>query len=365
MKAGNKAESRSRSAENTFFIPSNGSSRILTEYLSECKQLVSEEIRQIIPDNRFRPILYSYMLEYPLRIGKGFRPALCIASCRACGGRLQDVLQTAAAIELFHNAFLIHDDIEDGSHHRRGEPTLHTKYGVPIAVNVGDGLNALCMKPLLDNLELIGLEKTLRIFKKVERMAQESVEGQAMELDWVYMGNWNLSDRDYFLMTYKKTCWYTFITPLQIGGIIAGISKQNLNAMQKFGTYMGISFQIQDDILNLVGQREKYGKEIGGDLWEGKHTLIAIHMMRSCTDYERRRALKIFSKNRTEKTITEIDYLYRLVDKYESIQYAYQVAQVLARKADSILNKRMNWMEPSIHRDFLKSMVHYVIERDW
>src|SRR5690606_41843603 len=87
----------------------------LSEYMEECRALVIAEIEQFVPHNRYRPILYDLMLEYPRRAGKALRPSLCIATCRAMGGRLQDVLRTAAVLELFHNAFLIHDDIEDGS----------------------------------------------------------------------------------------------------------------------------------------------------------------------------------------------------------------------------------------------------------
>src|SRR5690348_11362115 len=178
----------------------------LPRYLTECRDLVGTEIRRIIPQNRYAPVLYDLMLEYPLRVGKAFRPSLCIATCRMLGGRLQDVLPTATVLELYHNAFLIHDDIEDGSLMRRGYPTLHHAYGVAIAINVGDGLNALCLGPLLDNMRLLGLGKALRILEIIASMARESVEGQAIELDWVRHARWQLGDRDYVRMTYKKTC---------------------------------------------------------------------------------------------------------------------------------------------------------------
>src|SRR5690349_19940215 len=110
----------------------------LTHYLAECRTQVLGEIQAIIPRNRYRSVLYDQMLEYPLRVGKGFRPALCIATCRALGGRLQDVLRSAAVLELYHNAFLIPDDADDGSLMRRGYPTLHNAYGLAVAVNVGD-----------------------------------------------------------------------------------------------------------------------------------------------------------------------------------------------------------------------------------
>src|SRR5262249_39708522 len=161
-----------------------------------------EEIQQIIPDNRWRPILYDLMLAYPLRVGKAFRPSLCIATCRGLGGRLQDVLRTAAVLGLYHNTFLIPDHVEVGFAMRRGYPTLQHEFGLAIAVNVGDAMNALCLQSLLDNTYLIGLGKALKILQVIAGMARESVEGQAIELDWIRHHRWNLTDRDYVRMTY-------------------------------------------------------------------------------------------------------------------------------------------------------------------
>ena len=136
--------------------------RELTHYLDECRSLVLDEIRTIVARDRRvgadEGLLWQLMLDYPLRDAKGLRPALCVATCRALGGTLEAVVRSAAVLELYHNAFLIHDDIEDESLVRRGRPTLHREHGVPIAVNVGDAMLALSLQPLLDNIETIGLE---------------------------------------------------------------------------------------------------------------------------------------------------------------------------------------------------------------
>lgn len=336
----------------------------LTGYLAECRDLVLDEIREIIPRNRYRSVLYDLMLAYPLRLGKAFRPSLCIATCRALGGRLQDVLRTAAVLELYHNAFLIHDDVEDGSLMRRGYPTLHQEYGAAIAVNVGDGMNALCLGPLLDNMQLLGLGKALRILEIVARMARESVEGQAIELDWVRRGQWKLTDRDYCRMSYKKTCWYTFIAPMQIGGIITGAGPAQLAVLRRYATYVGVAFQIQDDALNLAADEARYGKEIGGDLWEGKRTVILLHMMRSATPAEQAEARRILEQPRHAKQPDEISFLYSLIHRYGSLDYAREFARMLARKARQIFEQTAGWMPPSVHRDFLLAMAEHVITRD-
>jgi geranylgeranyl diphosphate synthase, type II len=337
---------------------------ILKSYLDECRSIVLDEIKRIVPDNRFRPVLYNLMLEYPLRMGKAFRPALCIASCRALGGRIEDVLPTAAVLELYHNAFLVHDDVEDGSLMRRGFPTLHQEYGIPTAVNVGDGIFALCLQPLLDNMHLIGMGKSLRILETIARMARESVEGQAIELNWVREGHWQLRDRDYCLMAFKKTCWYTFITPMLLGAIISGAQQSQLDLLRKYGTYVGLAFQIQDDILNLVADEARYGKEIGGDLWEGKHTIMLLHMLGSATPAERVEAQRILEKPRDDKSPEDVAFLFELVRYCGSIDYARKVARALAQKAVRVFDKIQDWMPVSNHRSFLVSMADYVITRD-
>ena len=289
------------------------------EKLAEYRQLVQKHLLSLIPVNRCRAILYDLMVEYPLREGKSFRPAFCLATCQACGGTLEAAMHTATTIELFHNAFLIHDDVEDGSESRRRRPTLHSEYGLAIATNVGDALNILAMGALLKNLEIIGLEKSLAVIREVERIAaRETTEGQAIELTWVRSSTASLTVRDYFWMT-KETYWCASTTPMRTGAIIAGIRDARLSALTRFGFCLGAAFQIQDDILNLKAEESLYGKEIGGDIWEGKRTLMFVHLIRGCRAHERRRVLRTFGKPRPRKTQAEVTYVFNLMEHYASI----------------------------------------------
>ncbi|MBI3015732.1 MAG: polyprenyl synthetase family protein [Candidatus Tectomicrobia bacterium] len=328
------------------------------------RDAVISEMRRIIAAKRFQKALAGRLAEYPLRAGKGLRPALCLATCQAFGGRLEHALQSAVALELFHNAFLVHDDVEDESIHRRGEPTIHRKYGVAIAINVGDALNVLSMTPLLNNLEVLGLEKTLRIFKEIERMARESVEGQAMELEWVKNRHWNLTDRHYHVMTCKKTCWYTCITPCRIGAIIGGSNNANLDAFIRFGYYMGVAFQIQDDLLNLVGEEGRYGKETAGDIWEGKRTLMLIKLLQRCSAREHQRMVRVMSKPREGKTAPEVEEVLGLMYKYGCLDYGRDVSRRFAESARTIFLGEMGDLAETPHRRFLEEMIDYVIYRD-
>jgi geranylgeranyl diphosphate synthase type II len=384
--------------------------RELTNYLDECRSLVLDEIRTIVARDRRvgadEGLLWQLMLDYPLRDAKGLRPALCVATCRALGGTLEAVVRSAAVLELYHNAFLIHDDIEDESLVRRGRPTLHREHGVPIAVNVGDAMLALSLQPLLDNIETIGLGPALRTLRAIARMTRESVEGQALELDWVRRGVVELSDADYVRMVEGKTCWYSFIAPVEVGAIAAGAAPEQIAALCEFARTLGVAFQIQDDLLNLAGEIGSYGKEIGGDLWEGKRTLILLHCMRSCSPSEREEIAAILAKPRpsaagdddptqqlaalvdelaaagelspralerlrarlagapTHKTEDDVRRLFALIEAQGSLAYARAIARAGLLDARERLRACEAFMPPSLHREFLAALVEYVMSRE-
>lgn len=239
----------------------------LEAYLSEVRELVLGEIDRIIPKGtRYDEELYAPMREYPFRHAKGMRPALAVAVCRALGGRVEAILPSAAVLELYHNAFLVHDDVEDGSWSRRGAPTLHTQIGAPAAINVGDAMLALCLKPLLENTKLVGLGPALRVLASIADMARETAEGQALELSWIRHGTYDLRDADYLRMVHQKTTWYTFLTAIRIGCVLADAPPHLERRLRRWGTLIGAAFQIQDDVLNLEAEEQAYGKEIDGDL---------------------------------------------------------------------------------------------------
>jgi Polyprenyl synthetase len=105
-----------------------------------------------------------------MRGGKGLRPTLCIATCRAFGGQSEDAVRISSAVEMFHNAFLIHDDVEDESINRRGKRCMHVEHGIPLAVNTGDSLNLLAVETVLSNIERLGFARTLRVWSLEARL---------------------------------------------------------------------------------------------------------------------------------------------------------------------------------------------------
>jgi geranylgeranyl diphosphate synthase type II len=333
--------------------------------LAGYRDLVLNRILEIVPKGgRYERMLYQPMLEYPLREGKGFRPALCLAICQACGGKLAHALDSAAALELFHNAFLIHDDIEDASETRRGLPTLHAQHGVAAATNIGDALNTLALRTLLGNTGIVGLERSLVIINDVSRMARESTEGQAMELNWISLPDHRpLGLRDYLTMTRKKTTWYTCIAPMRLGAIIADVPGRRLGAFIPFGFRVGAAFQIQDDVLNLVGDEALYGKELAGDIAEGKRTLMAIHAMASAAPETRARLAAIYGLPRVEKTSEDIRYVRDAMEALGSIDFARDVAMRLTASARRIFESQFRWIPPGPHRGFVEAMIDYMASR--
>jgi geranylgeranyl diphosphate synthase, type II len=372
----------------------------LDDYLVLCKDACDGEIDRLYgPGERGSNSLYDLILDYPLRGGKALRPALSIATCLGLGGHLEAILPTAATLELYHNAFLIHDDIEDESWWRRGKPTLHIDHGVPIAVNVGDAMLSLSLQPLLDNVERVGLGPALRILRAVAKMTRLTVDGQALELEWVRSNTWRLEDADYLKMVELKTSWYSFITPLQAGAIAAGAGPERLAPLESLGRHLGAAFQITDDLLNLRADPEEYGKEIGGDLWEGKRTLMLLHTLRCAEPTDQDRAVQILAKRRPSangelgltalldrlsasgelsqsgraeiearlqghhpsesKSFNDIQWLYELMHRVGSLSHARDVAAGHAREA-AVALAGLDWLPHSRHQEMLASLVDYV-----
>lgn len=337
---------------------------LVQSYLDHYRALTLEALLKYVPEREPHKHLYDLVSDYPVRGGKGFRPGLCMASCAAWGGDPRDALRSAVSLELFHNAFLVHDDVEDGSEDRRGRPTMHALHGVPIAVNVGDAMNVLSIRPLMDNLKPLGHRVTWMVLSEIEHMVRESVEGQAMELGWVHENAINLLPADYLRMILKKTCWYTCIHPIRIGAIIGSDGEVDPDRFNRFGYFMGAAFQIQDDILNLYGEHERYGKEIGGDIWEGKRTLILIHALSTCGPRQRERMRQFLSKPRKKRTREEVAWVYRVFKQRGSMEYSRTVARYLAGAALAEFEKSFAGARDTPEKHFLQQIIVYMVERD-
>lgn len=332
--------------------------------LASYREATLARLLSAVPQHEPQRYLYAPLSAYLSRTGKGIRPALCMATCRVFGGEASDALASAAAIEMLHNAFLVHDDIEDESELRRGLPTLHTEHGVPIALNAGDMLTALSVRMLRENLPALGPALMDRVYVEFEHMLQQSLEGQAMELGWVRENRCDVTDEDYLRMVLKKTCWYSFIHPCRIGALIGTKNGVDLNRFNRFGTYLGTAFQIQDDLLNLTGDERRYGKEIGGDLLEGKRTLILIHLLRQLGKCDAARVSAYLGQPRAERSIRETRWILDLMRLRGSLEHARQVTKQLAGAALYEFAQAFGDTPDSDEKNFLNQVVSYMVSRD-
>ena len=334
----------------------------IVEILDEKRKLIDQEIFKNLPKKEPKD-LYDLINDYPARGGKRIRPILCLLSCEAFGGDFKKALITAAAIEILHEFGLVHDDIEDGSDYRRGKPTLHHMYGVPLAINAGDALHLKSWEVILKNRNVIGDKKTLELLKEFTMAGWELVEGQTLELSWIKHKKWNITEEDYFKMCSKKTSWYTCITPFRMGAIIADAKPECLQSLIDFGYNLGIAFQIQDDVLNLLGEYKKYGKEIGGDIYEGKRTLMLIHLLKACKPKEKSKIINIMNKERLEKTVEEVKYIINSMKKYGSIQYAREKANQLFKIAEKIYKENIENYLLEEPKQILEAVIKFMIDR--
>jgi geranylgeranyl pyrophosphate synthase/uncharacterized protein with NAD-binding domain and iron-sulfur cluster len=342
--------------------PSAGPSGFL-ERLDWYRRRTMEALVETVPVKEPGRYLYDLVRDFVAQPSKGLRPGLCLATCRAYGGDTEAALSSAAGLELLHNAFLVHDDVEDSSLARRGQVTLHRRVGIPLAVNVGDAMNALSMRLFRDNLTRLGPETAVRIIEEVDHLLVEALEGQAMELGWIRDNATTVTVEDYLRMVLKKTAWYSFIHPMRIGALVAG-ATEDLERFHRLGFLLGAAFQIQDDVLNLIGTASRYGKEIGGDLWEGKRTLVLSHAFTHGSPEDRIRLEQFLSRPGEQRLPREMQAVYDLLGRTGSIDWARQAAGALAEAAQNELPVAFAGAGEGPDLDFVRSLVDYVVTRE-
>src|ERR1700723_3472766 len=286
------------------------------ERLREVATLVRRSMLDAMPDGEPHQWLYAPMREYPSRPGKALRPALCLSAGRAFGADPNDLLGIAVAIELMHNAFLVHDDVADGSEMRRGRPTLATTYGIAAALNAGDGLAIVASQVLRRATRRLDRDLADLVWAEFDTMAMRTLEGQATEVGWQRDEVEDLSPEDYLHLIMHKTCWYTTIHPLRVGAIVGSRGKVELGPLVRFGFHFGAAFQIRDDLLNLVGDERMYGKEILGDLYEGKRTLPLVHLMATVQGEDRALMRDYLRLKRSERSVELVHTIRALMDDY-------------------------------------------------
>ncbi len=236
--------------------------------ISELQEIISRELRgkeyPASPRELYEPI--SYMLELG---GKRLRPALLLMGCNLYSDRIEQAIRPALAIEVFHNFTLLHDDIMDLAPLRRGQQTVHEKWNTSVAILSGDVMLVEAYK-LMMGVEPALLPRVLSIFNQT---AVEVCEGQQIDMNFEKQ---QLVTIDQYLEMIRLKTSVLLGAALKIGALLGGADEKEAVLLYEFGVSMGLAFQLQDDILDVYGDPEKFGKQVGGDIISNKKTFLLI-----------------------------------------------------------------------------------------
>ena len=325
----------------------------LDSVLERYAATVNRQIEKYLPRSGRPVTLHQPMWELLDRGGKRFRPALTLLFCKAAGGKERRAIPAASAVEILHNMTLIHDDIEDQSELRRGKPCVHIMFGQSAAINSGDAMLIKVFEAAADgSLEAATKNSLVQLFTK---RAFQVTKGQALEFE---LNNREIfTDEDVIEVLRNKTSALVALA-CEAGVIVAGAKKSQLSVAGKFGEATGVGFQIVDDLLNVTGDVRKYGKEIGGDIREGKRTIMAAHLVKSASPEDREQFMKMLGKSAISQD--EIGKTIELYKKYGSIDYARRLADRYIEEGLSALRR----LPRSNARDTIEALAGYMIRRE-
>ncbi|HDZ59062.1 MAG TPA: polyprenyl synthetase family protein [Ignavibacteriales bacterium] len=266
--------------------------------------------------------------------GKRIRPLLVLLSAKAVGGKFNDVYNAAVAVELLHNFTLVHDDIMDNADKRRGRLTLHKKYNNNTAILVGDSLLSVAYEYLLKDCD----SNAKYVISSFTRGLVEVCEGQSLDTDFEQRKNVSLNE--YIIMIKKKTAALAK-TCCEIGASIGGGSREEIKALASYGTNLGIAFQIQDDLLDITADEEKFGKKIGGDLIEGKKTYLLIKALEKAKSDDRKILSEVIdNKGIKPQNVKSYKLLFEQLGVIESAKKAIDSYTRKAIKSLSLIKKK-------------------------
>lgn len=302
--------------------------------------------------------------EYPSRQGKYLRPALVLLTAQSMGFYVNKAIKTAAAMQVSEDWILNHDDVEDDSLFRRGLPALHRQYSKELAINAGDGLHILMWKILSDNRPLIGDDLTFAIIDEFYTMLNRTVLGQTVEIKWFQDNRTDLSLQDVLFILESKTGYYTIAGPMRLGAILAGATPSQLDSIYRFGVKLGSAFQIRDDLLDLTSTFSGQKDQVGNDIYEGKRTVILVHLLKNASSHNQNKIKEILAKTRNQKTPTDVAYIIDQMRQVGSLEYATSLAAKFASECQEIFQKDLGFLSQQPYRDQLYAGIQFIVNRD-
>jgi len=309
----------------------------LKESQKEVEEGINLFISNLSSQELYQPI--SYILELG---GKRLRPALALLSNAFFGGKTEDIISPALAIEVFHNFSLMHDDIMDNAPIRRGQETVHEKWNTNSAILSGDAM-------LVQAYQLVLKTKDKHIKALNELFSQTAIEvceGQQFDMDFETRDD--VSIEEYIEMIKLKTS-VLIACALKMGAITAGASDKDANLIYDYGLNMGIAFQLRDDYLDAFGQTEKVGKQKGGDILANKKTYLALKALSKAKETEKTQLIKLQSEPKPKIK----------VEKTLSLFTALEVDKDIEKMSKAYFDKALNNLHscegnPKVLEEFLK-----------
>ena len=305
--------------------------------------------------------LYAPLARFTASGGKRVRPVLALLGAEAVGGRAEDALSCAVAVELFQSAALIHDDIADEGELRRGEPCLYRVEGEGLAINAGDLALTQVFEVVLAD-EALPADRRLRALSELVRMERHTLEGQALDLGWVRDARWDVTSEDYLYMVTSKTSWYSAAIPLYVGALVGGGSEEAAQGLLEVGLSAGVAFQLADDLLNLVGDAEAQGKDFRSDITEGKRTLAVVWALEHLEGTEREELVALLASGTTDAG--ELARAVELIERGGGIAHCQELAREEAGRAKEAASALAAAGHITVEaRDLLISMSDFFVER--
>lgn len=255
--------------------------KIYTEQKSQVDKKLSVILKKREPKSLYGPA--DYIIQSP---GKRLRPILVLFSAKAVGLNFKDAYNAALSAELLHDFTLVHDDIMDNADTRRNRLTVHKKWDTNTAILVGDVLLAVAYELLTKDIK----KNEKEIVSAFTKGLVEVCEGQSLDKDYELRKDVSLSE--YIFMIQKKTAAMSEMC-CKIGALLGDGKKEEVKALSNYGKYLGIAFQIQDDLLDIVGDENEFGKKIGGDLIEGKKTFLFINALEKSKGISKKKLLEV------------------------------------------------------------------------
>lgn len=321
--------------------------------LTDLQALISEAIDKLTfpeqPAELYEPIGYILALG-----GKRLRPALLLMACDLFGGDVENAIEPAMAIEVFHNFTLMHDDIMDKAPLRRGRVTVHEKWNANVAILSGDAMMVESNKLMMQVDDAI-LRRVMDVFNET---ATGVCEGQQIDMSFEQRDDVNIDE--YLNMIRLKTAVLLGGT-LKIGAIIGGALLTDAQLLYDFGVNLGIAFQLQDDILDVYGDPDKFGKQVGGDIISNKKTYLLIKALEQAKDAQ---AIELNSWL-TLQQFDARDKVTAVTDIYNQLHIRQSAEDAMQTYTDKAFGALDNINLPEERRQYLRQFADSLLVREY